>query len=150
MGLVLGSNLTYYNINTFAQKVFDVGGRGVSDRTPVIQWDSNGQTNQQFFVDPCGADVYRIIARHSGRVLDLSGPNGAGSPIWQFAWAAADNQRWRIKPAQEGLVEIESVYDPDLVLDVAEASSDSGALIIAWNRTGQANQLFRLTPLLPS
>jgi hypothetical protein len=149
MPLVLDSSLTRYNIETFAGKVLDVGGRSVADRAEVIQWDPTGDTNQQWYLDLCGADVYRIIARHSGRVLDLSGPDGAGSKIWQFAWAAADNQRWHIVEQQGGMVEIVSAWkagpgDPDLVLDVAGGSRDHGAAIIAWTPNGGDNQRFRL------
>lgn len=150
MGLVLGSGLQVFNINTFSEKVLDVGGQSVADGAPVIQWDGNGQKNQKWYVDPCGADEYRIVARHSGRVLDLKLPLAAGSLIQQYAWGATDNQRWKIVPGQDNTVQFESVADSNLVLDVSASSKDNGAPIIVWTRLDQPNQQFRLTPILPS
>lgn len=149
MPLVLGSDLTTYAIETFAGKVLDVKNIAVADRTPLQQWGDVKGPNQRFYIDPCGADVFRVIARHSGRVLDLSGPDGAGATVWQFAWAAVENQRWRIEDAGKGLVRIVSAWkakatDPDLLLDVAGADSAEGAGIIVWPRNGGANQSFKL------
>lgn len=144
MPLVLDAGLTRYSIQTFANKVLDVQNISVDDRAILQQWDNLNGPNQQFYLDLCGANVYRIIARHSGRVLDLSGPNGAGSPIWQFAWAAVDNQRWLLNQQRDGTVEIQSAWDSTLVLDVGGASPDNGAPLIAWTRNNQTNQRFRL------
>lgn len=149
MPLVLGSELTTYAITTFAGLALDVGGRAVADRAPVIQWAPTGAPNQQWYLDLCGADVYRIIARHSGRVLDVAGPDGAGSPIWQFAWAAVDNQRWAINQEADGSLEIRSLWranpgDPDLVLDVSGGATTAGAPLIVWPRNGGENQRFRI------
>jgi hypothetical protein len=144
MPLVLGSDLSRYVIRTFAGKVLDVANIAVEDRAIVQQWGQTGGANQEFYVDLCGRDVYRIIARHSGRVLDLSGPSGEGSPIWQFAWAAVDNQRWTINEQKDGTIEVQSAWDRSLVLDVGGASQDDGAPLIAWTRNNQANQRFRL------
>ncbi len=144
--LVVDSALTTYAIKTFAGKVLDVPGASVTDRTAVVQWDSTRSPNQRWYLDPCGADMFRIIARHSGRVLDLLGPGPAGAPIQQFAWAAVDNQRWRVEEGADGTAVIASVWDPNLVLDVLGASKDNGAPIIAWHRNGAPNQRFELVP----
>jgi hypothetical protein len=144
MPLVLDSSLTRYNIGTFSGKVLDVPGRAVADRVELIQYDANGGPNQEFYVDPCGADVFRIIARHSGRVLDLSGPDGAGAPVWQFAWAAVDNQRWRIEHDPHGAVVIASEWNPDLVMDIGGNNPANEAPLIVWHRNGQDNQRFHL------
>lgn len=144
--LVIDSGLTTYAIRTFAGKVLDVPGASVTDRTTVVQWEATGGPNQKWYLDLCGADVYRIIARHSGRVLDLLGPGPPGAPIQQYAWAAVDNQRWRIEEAKDGSAVIVSVWDPDLVLDVLGRSSENGTPIIAWHRSDGPNQRFQLVP----
>lgn len=144
--LVLDFGLSTYVIKTFAGKAVHVLDAGVSDRTPVVQWRALSIAGQRWYLDLCGADVYRIIAHHSGRVIDLRGPGPAGSPIQQYAWAAVDNQRWRIGEERDGTVIISSVWNPDLVLDVCEASSQDGAPLIAWHRNGGVNQRFSLVP----
>lgn len=141
--LVLDSSLKTYGIFTHAGKAVDVTGIRVEDRTRLQQYAWNGGKNQRFYVDPCGADVYRIIAAHSGRVLDLAGPDGMGAAVWQFAWAAAPNQMWRFEEVPGGFI-IASQWDRGLVLDVEGASSDDGAAIIVWERTGGVNQVFAL------
>lgn len=144
MPLVLDSSLTRYAIRTSSGKTLDVAGGAIPDRSPVVQWDDHGAPNQRFYLDLCGDGVYRIIAVHSGRVLDLSGPDGQGAPIWTFAWAAVDNQRWKLDQQKDGTVEVASVWDSSLVLDVEKSSKDNGARIIVWKRHGGANQRFRL------
>jgi len=143
--LVLDSAITTHKIGTFAGKTLDVSGAAIADRSPVVQFRATGAANQDWYLDLCGADVYRIIARHSGRVLDLAGPGPAGSAVQQFAWAAVDNQRWRIEEAAGGGVVIASVWNPDLVLDVAGNSTADGAPIVVWHRNGGANQRFELS-----
>ena len=144
--LVLDSGLRTYAIQTFAGKVLDVSGASVIDRTPVVQWENTSAASQRWYLDLCGADVFRIIARHSGRVLDLLGPGPPGAPIQQFAWAAVDNQRWRIEEGEDGTAVIASVWDPALVLDVLGVSTNNGAPIIAWHRNDGPNQRFQLLP----
>jgi len=67
----------------------------------VQQWDWHGGPNQRFRVRPERMDsrgtVYRIIAVHSGKVLDvdLNSPTPDGARIQQWDWLGGDNQLWR-------------------------------------------------------
>lgn len=143
MPLVIDTAVRLYEIETFANKRLDVAGRGRSDRDLVHQWSANGGDNQKWYLDPCGADHYRIISRDSGRVLDA--PGAAGEPVWQFSWAGVDNQRWRLEESTDGVViALVAHPDDDLVLDVRDMSRADGAAIQVYHRTGGENQLFRL------
>ena len=49
---------------------------------PVVQWACNGGDNQTWNVEPALDGYSRVIARHSGKCLDVSGAStddGAGS-----------------------------------------------------------------------
>ena len=143
MPLVIHDSLTPVVIETFAGKALDVAGNAVTDTAKVLQWDKHGQPNQQWYVDPCGADVYRIIGRQSGRVLDV--PDGRpGEPIQIYAWAANANQRWAIEANDTGIFLVLAA-NRDLVLDVAQASPANGAKLCVWYRNGGSNQRFKLT-----
>lgn len=143
--LVYDSGVGTRAIATFVSgKVLDVAAMATTDRGAVQQWDDHGGANQRWYVDPCGAEMYRLVAKHSGRVLDIAGPGPAGSQVWQFAWAAADNQRWRVEPAADGGVVITSVWNTDLALDIAGPSDRNGAGLIVSHRQGVPSQTFRL------
>ena len=149
--LLLDSGLVSVRIETFADKALDVAGVAVNDRAVLHQWEVHDGPNQRFFIDPCGTpdrpDLVRIIARHSGRVLDLAGPGPAGSTVWQYPWAGADNQKWRLEHIEDNRYVIVSAWKPapdapDLVLDIEGASTDNGARLQVWNRNGQPQQEF--------
>jgi hypothetical protein len=142
--LVLHSSLTPVSIVTFAGGAVDVPGGSVSDGELLQQWERNGGPPQLWYLDPCGAEMYRIVNRGSGRVVDITMGGDAGTRLQQFAWAANDNQRWGVADAGGGLVVVHSISRPDLVIDVGGASRDNGAEIIVWHRNGQHNQSFRL------
>ena len=153
--LLLDSGLVSVRIETFADKALDVAGVAVNDRAVLHQWEVHDGPNQRFFIDPCGTpdrpDLVRIIARHSGRVLDLAGPGPAGSTVWQYPWAGADNQKWRLDHIEDNRYVIVSAWKPapdapDLVLDIEGASPDNGARLQVWNRNGQPQQEFWLVP----
>ena len=62
----------------------------------VIQWTCHGGPNQLWRLDRIG-DAYRIVAKHSGKVLDVAGAspsNGANVQQWQYG--GGPNQLWRL------------------------------------------------------
>ncbi len=72
--------------------------RGVStdNGAQVQQWDWWGGTNQRFRLDPVGHGYYAIVAKNSGRVLDVAGiGQDRGAKVIQWDWWGGDNQRWR-------------------------------------------------------
>ncbi len=145
--LVLDNALQRVTIKTFANKVLDVDNASVSDGAKVQQWSPNGGAHQQFYVDPCGSrdypDEVRLIAAHSGRVLDIAGNGGAGTQLIQWPWHGGANQRWRLEAAGSQ-VHIVSARNPKLVADVAQVSADDGAPVIVWAPNGGKQQSFVL------
>ena len=144
MPLLIHDTLTPMVIETFCGKALDVASYAIHDGALIVQWDRHGDVNQRWYLDPCGAEEYRIIGRQSGRVLDMGGPVGAHAFI--HAWAANSNQRWVLEDAGDGWVNIVLGINRTLCLDVGWASKDNGAGIYTWYRDGGAHQRFKITP----
>ena len=104
---VSGVANTYTVVNQQSGKCLDVNGVSTADGAAVQQWTCHGGTNQQFTlrkVTYAGNDAhdYQLVARHSGKCVDVStistaprapihqwtcNPAGQGSPL---------NQTWRL------------------------------------------------------
>ena len=63
----------------------------------MIQYEWHGGPNQRFRLEPnVTAGEYRIVAVHSGKVLDVQGISTAnGANIQQWDWVGGFNQLWR-------------------------------------------------------
>jgi hypothetical protein len=72
-------NAWYVLVNRNSGKALDVYGADTSDGARITQWTRTDASNQQFqFVDS-GSGYYRLRARHSGKVLDVTtGPPPTG------------------------------------------------------------------------
>ena len=62
------------------------------------QWPTNGCTCQQWKPEPTDGGYYRLVARHSGQVLEIG--NGVltnGAQVNQWPWNGATCQQWAIE-----------------------------------------------------
>jgi hypothetical protein len=104
---VAGVSDTFTVVNQQSGKCLDISGASTSDGAAIGQWTCGGGTNQQFTlrkVTYSGNDAhdYQLVARHSGKCVDVNGvstavrapviqwscnPVGQGSPL---------NQTWRL------------------------------------------------------
>ncbi len=74
-------------------------GRGTTDGTPIAQWAWHGGLNQRWWIEPVGADTYRLVNVHSGKVLDVAGGSTAdGAAVHQWTWINGANQQWLLTP----------------------------------------------------
>ena len=91
------------------------------------------------------AKCYKLIARNSGKALEIAGSSIAnGGNAQQWAFADGNNQKWRIESVETDyykLVNVNSVK----VLEVTGSSTSAGANIqqLTWN--GGNNQKWKLT-----
>jgi hypothetical protein len=76
--------------------VVDVGGAGVQDTAPIVQWPWGGSHNQQFdLVRFGGSNDFDIRPRHSGKCVDVSGiSHDPGAALHQWTCHRGNNQRW--------------------------------------------------------
>jgi alpha-amylase len=88
----------YYGITAqHSRNVLDVsGGESATDNgANVHQWEWLGNENQQWAIESTSKG-YRLVARHSGKVLDAPGTDN-GSSVHQWDWHGGDNQHWRFE-----------------------------------------------------
>ncbi|GAB1818817.1 RICIN domain-containing protein [Herbidospora sp. RD11066] len=105
---VSGVSGTYTVVNRHSGKCLDVNAVSTADGAPVIQWTcANGAQNQQFAlrkVTYSGNDAhdYQLVARHSGKCVDVSTVSTAPrAAVHQWTCVAASqgsplNQTWRL------------------------------------------------------
>ena len=56
-----------------------------------------GGDNQKFRPEPTGHGYRKLVAKHSGKVLDVNGLSTAnGAEIIQWDWWGGQNQQWRL------------------------------------------------------
>lgn len=95
---------------------------------------------------PTGA-YYRLVARHSGRCLDINAFSQAdGAQVIQYECHSGANQQWRLVDVGGGQYNL-VVRHSGKVLDVIGASTANGAGVTQHSSNGGANQRWRVEPL---
>ncbi|WP_226482781.1 RICIN domain-containing protein [Natrinema amylolyticum] len=90
---------------------------------------------------PVTTGTYRIRARHTDLSLAVD-----GSDVVQDEWSAATEQRWTVDRLADGTYRIAA--DDGRVLEVADASSEEGAVLSVGEDVGAPHQRWEITPLL--
>jgi uncharacterized protein (DUF1800 family) len=84
--------------------------------------------------------AYELVARHSGKCLDVSGVSmDDGAPVIQWTCNGGLNQRWTLQPAADGYYNVVAGHSGKM-LDVSGVSVDDGARVIQWPSNGGQNQ----------
>jgi alpha-L-fucosidase 2 len=141
-GSVVQPGVNYRLVAQHSGKAADINGASTAAGAALIQWSLHSGANQQFdFVD-AGSGYWRIRARHSGHVLQVSG-TGTGTDITQQPISTATSQQWSVTDHGNGAVSLVNRHS-GLAMDVWSASTADGARISQWNATGGTNQRFEL------
>src|SRR5262245_57980790 len=86
------------------------------------------------------AGAYEIVARHSGKCLDVTGVSlDDGAQIIQWTCNNGLNQRWTLQPTSDGYYLLVATRSGK-ALDVTGVSLDDGARAIQYTINGGANQ----------
>ncbi|MFI6932978.1 RICIN domain-containing protein [Streptomyces sp. NPDC050287] len=135
---------TYYTIrNAGSGMPADVANGNTADGAGVIQWPSNGGTNQQWNIVPVSGNLYKIVNRNSGKVMDIgNGSHSRGTTLDQWTWNGGNNQLWYFEPVSGGWV-IRN-FESGQALEVAGASTTAGAAIDQWTALNQTNQTWTI------
>jgi poly(3-hydroxybutyrate) depolymerase len=105
------SGKTYTIANEGSGLVLDVARKDTGDGADIIQWPSNGQTNQQWTLTDLGNGSWTIRPVHSNKALDLYGwSNRDGDPIRQWSYTGNGNQQWKLSKATSGGIKIASAH----------------------------------------
>jgi beta-glucanase (GH16 family) len=145
---------TYFLQNRNSGLNLDVtGGTGATqDGARMQQWNVTGTSNQQFRFEHLGDGAYRVVAVHSGKVLDIDGikkENGAFAQQWGYA--GSFNQQWIVVATDvAGTYKLIAKHS-GRILEVAGASTAPEARVQQWDDNGQTcGQWKFVTPISPS
>ena len=130
-------------------RVLDVAAISTLRGARIHLWDWWAGANQQWRIEPLGDGTHRLVAVHSGRVLDASlGPaSEAGTPLFhQWDWHGGQNQRFVIEPLGDGSHRL-TVQHNQRLLDVRGAGTANGTTIWQWPWNGSCAQRWVLTRL---
>jgi alpha-L-fucosidase len=95
---------------------------------------------------PGDGTVYRLVARHSGKVADVSGAKTAdNTPVLQWPWQNHANQKWTIVPADSGYYKIRNVNSGTL-MEIGGLSRVNGGTADIWGDAGAPQQQWAITP----
>ncbi|WP_367318722.1 RICIN domain-containing protein [Streptomyces sp. HUAS ZL42] len=87
-----------------------------------------------------GGPYYNLVARHSGKCLDVSDNSAADNAIvLQYTCHSGLNQQWRLRDAGNGYVQVLAQHSGKC-LDVAGASTTDGAFVNQYHCTTGTNQ----------
>ncbi|MEU1448377.1 MULTISPECIES: RICIN domain-containing protein [Streptomyces] len=90
-----------------------------------------------------GGPYYNLIARHSGKCLDITDNSAADDAIaLQYTCNGGLNQQWRLQNAGDGYVRVLAQHSGKC-LDVANASTADGAFVNQYHCTTGTNQQWR-------
>ena len=88
--------------------------------------------------------TYSIIARHSGKGLDVTGAATTdGANVAQYTYSGGANQKWTVTNEGSGLYSIKAVHS-GRALEVNAASTADGANVQQWYYSGGNNQKWRI------
>lgn len=86
----------------WASKLYVVGA-STADGAEIAQYACNGGANQQWQVQGEGSGYLRLVARHSGKCLDVTGWSTTdGARLEQWTCHGGANQQWQQNPALAG------------------------------------------------
>jgi alpha-L-fucosidase len=95
---------------------------------------------------PGDGTVYRLVARHSGKVADVEGAGTAnGTNVDQWPWLNQANQKWAFTSTGDGYYKIKGVGSGKL-LEVAGLSRADGGNVGIWADAGAPQQHWAVTP----
>jgi hypothetical protein len=95
---------------------------------------------------PVANGTYKVLARHSGKALDVQAQGTAdGSNVQQWSDSGGANQRWTLTHLGGGQYSIIGLQSGK-ALEVAGQSTADGANVQIWSYNGGNNQKWTLTP----
>ncbi|MGW2638042.1 RICIN domain-containing protein [Streptomyces sp. NPDC001348] len=95
---------------------------------------------------PGDGTVYRLVARHSGKVADVSGAKTANNTaIVQWPWQNHANQKWTIAPSDSGYYKIRNANSGTL-MEIGGLSRVNGGTADIWSDASAPQQHWAITP----
>lgn len=106
--------------------------------------------NCRFVIDkgllnnPVNDGVYRLVAQHSNKALDVSNCSSTnGANVHQWPWAGGDCQRWKLQNLGNGEYRITSQRSGQ-ALEVANCATQNGSNVQQWPANGAECQTWKI------
>ena len=142
----------YYTIQSIdSNKFLDVQGGGMTNGTNVREWEENGADAQKWIIRENEDGTYSIISKCNDLFLDICGGNTDNmTNVNMYEKNNSIAQKFLIKKTiphviNDGIYEISSSLNPNLVIDIAGASNANMANADLWQRLDQNQQKFIIT-----
>ena len=95
---------------------------------------------------PVSGQIYRLVARHSGQVLEVGNCSQAvGANVQQGPWLGSGCQRWKVEATTSGYYTLKAQHSGQ-VLDLKGCSGLDGANVQQWAVNGTPCQEWRIEP----
>ncbi|MFE9425994.1 RICIN domain-containing protein [Kitasatospora sp. NPDC006697] len=95
---------------------------------------------------PGDGTAYRLVARHSGKVADVSRAGTANNTaVLQWPWQSHANQKWTIVRSDDGYYKVRNVNSGTL-LEIGGLSRADGAHADIWGDADAPQQQWAITP----
>ncbi|WP_328778049.1 RICIN domain-containing protein [Streptomyces canus] len=147
-----GSGLPTAGIHTLtnpnSSMVMDVASGSTANGAKIIQWPSNGGTNQQWTLTKVADNIYTLKSVKSGLCLDV--PNQStttGVQLQQWTCNGGTNQQWYLDlvGSYSGSTYMLAGVGSDLNLGITGASTTQGAAVAQETGTGATSQQWSLS-----
>lgn len=122
-------------------QVLDVLNAGRDNQADVFIHPWTGGAHQQWKFENLGDGSYRLIAMHSGKVLDVNFNTANQANVVQHDWHGGDNQRWIFEPVGDGYYKVIAKFSRK-VLDVNLSDKPGNVVQHEWH--GGDNQRWKL------
>lgn len=144
------SDGSYLIRNAKSGMVLDVSGGSLSDCANVQVYSSNDTAAQRWYLKESSEGTLTFISKKSGKAIDVSGGVAdKGRNVQQYSPNKTAAQQWILRSVvvdegsiYEGTYRIASALGNNLVLDIAAASSASGANLQVYTSNSTAAQRF--------
>lgn len=111
--------------------VLDVSGGSTANGAPVIQWYSNGNSNQRWNFVPDNNGYEHIVNENSGKCLATNGAAGNWVTQWPCSDSTQEDWKTTLNP-YGGTPETIEYRDTNMYMDINGNSSSAGAQLIVW------------------
>ena len=123
-------------------KALDISGGSYDDNANLQVWDKVNVSQQIFNIKTIDNTYYKIIAKHSKKVLTVNSNNN----VVQATDKNTDNQKWTFESVGNGYYRIKSKAT-GLYLDVVGNSTGNGTNVQVYKGNGSVAQQFKLNKI---
>jgi sugar lactone lactonase YvrE/mono/diheme cytochrome c family protein len=136
-------NSYYKFINRNSGKALDIPGGNSANNTQLVQWDDNGNNNQQYRIIANSDGYYTIVNRGTNKALDNAGSTADNSSVVEWDQSNSDNQKWKLIGTGEGYYKLQ-IKSSQKYMDVRDASLNNNAGIVTNSSSTGSSQQWKI------